>query len=163
MAFAQIPSSTPSGMGEWLVGFAAAVGIIVLILTGMNQWKQFMRPARKVRRAFAERFVTKAELKQAVETLTEQMTRYETTLGAALSKHEDYTHRRLHELSNAVNNVTLKVAEQTALMRELVIEGLKPICAKVDRLAVTTTAIAVRLQLPVQVDGIRAMTPDQEG
>lgn len=129
----QIPTSSPGELGAWLVALAGVVGIIVLILTGLNQYRQWTTPVLKPRRSPDEKFVTRAELKAICDQI---------------DKHETYTHQRFHDVNNSIHAVTLKLESQPNAMRQMIDAAIGPLSTKIDRMAVTIAAIGARLNLP---------------
>lgn len=143
---AQIPNTSATELGAWLVAAAALVAIIVLCLTAVNQWRRLLARPRKRMIPLAAQYVTKAELDKLELATKTELQRIETSLTAQLSRNEEYAHSRFHELGDAVQKVALDLACVPGRVRETVDMALIVFAEKLDRNTATITQVLARLQ-----------------
>lgn len=127
---AQLPTAAPAEIGVWLMALAAIAFVVVQILSGLNQYKQWAQASVPA----SEKFVTKSELDKT-----------EGALLAQFNKHEDYTHKRLHELADSINTLTLKFAGQPNEVRHMIDASITPLARKIDALMTAVVALGVKL------------------
>jgi truncated hemoglobin YjbI len=152
---------TPEQVGVWL-GCLAALLVIVHYALGSAAHVKALR-AKPPRRAAAAQWVTKAELdaveasmkgevrrmeetlKGAETSLRAEVQHVEETLGGQIARTEEYSHRRLHELADALNGVALNVAAMPVRIREAIDTATAPLAGKIDGTALAVARIAARL------------------
>lgn len=144
---AQMQAASPEQVSTWLMGACGFLGVVVLILTGLNQFKQWMaKPARPVkqRRPLGERFITRAEHEGTAKTASD-----------ALGKLESYTRDRTHELNNTVHQIQLRVTEQRVEVGHMIEQRINPLIGKIEKIDRVVVAIGVKVGVPI--DGIESV------
>lgn len=141
MLLAQMQAASPEQLSNWLVGGAAILGIAVMILTGANQIKQLRAVPARTKRSRDDRYVTRHELEKCEKAILDK-----------LAEHEKYTHGRLHELTDVVHALNIKVAAQPGQMRDMIDATITPLARKIDAIIRTTVAIGVKVGIPVDTD-----------
>lgn len=144
---AQIPiqNATPSQLGEWLIPLAALLGIGLMLLSALNQWKQYhAKPAEPPPPERGEMPVTRAEMEKLEHDLSTQ-----------LGKYEEYTRTRLHELANAIQAVGMKQATQPVEVRSMIDAAIKPMSEKIDKMALMMAVLVAKSkgELPLDENG----------
>lgn len=131
---AQIPASTPGEVGGWVLAAAAVLGFIYALLGIANQVRQFTAKPIEPTVLHDDRPVTHADVKK-------------------IEEEQKYMRERFHTLANDVHAIGLAQAKQPITMREMLDAALRPMQQKIDRMAVVTTAIGVKIGIPSVLDG----------
>ena len=137
---AQVPNSTAGEIGAWIIAFAGVAAILVLLLTGVNQWRQLVAKPAKLKVPMADRYITRAEHEKTEMKILQRMDR-----------HEEYTRERLHELGNTMQAVNLKVASQPSEMRSMLDVAIQPLHRKIDSVATLVAALSAKAGIDPKV------------
>jgi hypothetical protein len=131
--------SNALSIGIVFASICTLLGGIFLVLQIVKIWKGITSPSPN------SMFVTRGELDSQTALLREDMTRVQSELKDSITKLDEYSHRRLHEISDAVHSVGLKLAEMKAeigaQVRSEIDRAIVPLYDKINR----THDVVVRL------------------
>ena len=122
----------PGLLGSWVNILVFILGGLFALLGIANQIKQLL--AGPPSPGHDDRPVTHADVKK-------------------IEEEQKYMRDRIHTLSQDIHNIGLTQERQSLKMREMIDSALKPMQAKLDKVAVITTAIGVKIGIPSVIDG----------
>lgn len=123
--------STPEQVGLWLACCGAILGMGVLVVVGMNNYRQWSKPAKR-RRTADERFVTRLELKHEIVPLCSRVIELE---------------RRCNDFHSALTANTIANAGQKEEMRKMIDLALDPVEKKLDKLMNSMAHVTAKLKV----------------
>lgn len=136
---------SPAEVGVWL-GCLAALLLVVYTALGIAVHAKTLK-TRAPKKSLSSRYVTRAEMDEVETAMKQEIQRVEAALTGQFTRSEEYSHRRFHELADAVNSIGLQVAAMPVRVREAIDHATAPLISKVDRNTVSVTEIAARLRL----------------
>lgn len=151
-----MPPTTAGEVGLWLACAAAFIGVIVLALTAINQWRKLLQPAEIPP---GREVVTRSELDRVEQSLKLDISRADASLKAdidrvdretkdKIDKLSAYVRDRFHELGNSMNQMSTAQAAMPIEVRRSIDQALAPLIAKVDRQGIVLAQITARLMPP---------------
>lgn len=127
--------TTTEQVGIWIGCFCAVLFTAVMILTGMNQYRQWAQPKQKKPRSPDDRPVRHGEF-----------TQWRHKVDGELKELEADAHKKFHDLTQRIQDTMLLSVKQRDDMRTMIDEALEPVEKKLDELTIGVTKLATKLE-----------------